>query len=302
MRPHVNGSFDDPLIPLELTKAKIPRNFKPFQRRDSFTAGGFSGNIRREEKALLMCCKKVFGSLAPEIAMKWHVLDNQRKIMGVLQKQVSNKTEIRVRVKGAKRPFISKLLKIVEAETLVELENLEIDTKAQLIIEKLEPARGDDLIQSFPDVIMEFLVNENFCQCAVRNFGVSNIPPHFGFILSFPETLEIQEKRREKRTRYEEPEMVSVEFRLPIGDEKDRKFTLNVFDHSKRGFGLLVRQKDFDLLKVLQRGDKLENMTFYSESLMMRIDATVRHKTKIEEGKYQGCYILGIELPERVKD
>lgn len=233
--------------------------------------------------------------------MKWHVLDNQRKIMGVLQKLVSNKTEIKVRVRGAKSPFTSKLLRIVEVETSLELENLEIDTEAQLIIEKLTPARGDDLIQSFPDVIMEFLVNENFCQCAVRNVGVSNIPPHFGFILSFPETLEIQEKRKEKRTRYEEPEMVSVEFRLTVGGQEIRKYTLNVFDRSKRGFGLLVRQKDFDLLKILDRGDKLQNMTFYSESLMMRMDAVVRHKTKIEQGTYRGCYILGIELPKRIK-
>ena len=45
--------------------------------------------------------------------MKWHVLDNRRKIMGVLQKLVSNRTEIKVRVRGAKTPFTSKLLKIV---------------------------------------------------------------------------------------------------------------------------------------------------------------------------------------------
>ena len=95
--------------------------------------------------------------------------------------------------------------------------------------------------------------------------------------------------------------MVSVEFRLATGGEKDRKYTLNVFDRSKGGFGLLVRQRDFDLLKILQRGDKLQNMTFYSESLMMRMDATVRHKTRLEEGKYKGCYILGIELPKSVK-
>jgi hypothetical protein len=37
-------------------------------------------------------------------------------------------------------------------------------------------------------------------------------------------------------------------------------------------------------------------MTFYSESLMVRMDAVVRHKTKIEVGKYRGCYIVGIEL------
>ena len=219
--------------------------------------------------------------------------------MAVLQKLVSSKTEIRVRVKGAKRPFTSKLLKIVEVDTYLELEDLEIDTEAQLVIEKLNPAKGDDLIQSFPDVIMEFLVSENFCQCAVRNVGVSNIPPHFGFILSFPATLEIREKRKEKRTRYEEPEMVSVEFRLPTGGEKkDRKYTLNVFDRSKGGFGLLVRQNDFDLLKILKRGDKLQNMTFYSESLMMRMDATVRHKTRIEEGEISGLLHPGDRIAQ----
>jgi hypothetical protein len=235
------------------------------------------------------------------MVMKWHVLDNKQKILRILQKSVSNKTQIKVRIRAEKNPFTSKLLKIAEAGTLLELENLEIDTEAQLIIEKLEPSKGDDLIQSFPDVIMEFLVNENLCQCSARNTGVSNIPPHFGFIMSFPDKLEIQEKRREKRTRYDEPKMVSVEFRLPTGQGKGRKYTLNVFDRSKRGFGLLVRKKDFDLLKILDRGDTLENMTFYSESLMLRMDAVVKHKTKIEEGKYQGCYIVGIELRRSLK-
>jgi hypothetical protein len=130
---------------------------------------------------------------------------------------------------------------------------------------------------------------------------VSNIPPDFGFIMSFPEKLQIQEKRREKRTRYEEPKMVSVEFTLPAGGGKARKYTLNVFDRSKRGFALLVRKKDFGLLKILNRGDKLQNMTFYSESLMLKMDAVVRHKTRIEEGRHKNCYILGIELRKNPK-
>jgi hypothetical protein len=239
--------------------------------------------------------------LERQIPMKWHVLDNKQKILRILQKTVSNKTELRVRIRGAKNPFTSRLLMIVEAGTLLELENLAIDTEVRLIIEKLNPARGDALIQSFPDVLMEFLVNENLCQCTSRNTGVSNIPPHFGFIMSCPEKLEIQEKRRDKRTRYEEPKMVTVEFRLPTGRGKDRKYTLNVFDRSKQGFGLLVQKEDFGLLKILNRGDTLQNMTFYSESLMLKMDAVVRHKTRIEEGRHKNCYILGIELRKNPK-
>ena len=241
-------------------------------------------------------CLKRDKGLGRGILVKWHVLDKKQNILRILQKSVSKRTELKVRIRGAKNPFTSKLLMIVEAGTLLELENLEIDTELQLIIEKLNPAKGDALIQSFPDVLMEFLVNENLCQCTSRNIGVSNISPHFGFIMRFPERLEILEKRREERARYEEPKMVSVEFRLPTGQGKDRKYTLNVFDRSKHGFGLLVRKEDFGLLKILNPGDTLQNMTFYSESLMLKMDAVVRHKTRIEEGRYKGCYIVGIEL------
>ncbi len=92
--------------------------------------------------------------------------------------------------------------------------------------------------------------------------------------------------------------MVSVEFRLPMGGEKDKTYVLNVYDRSKHGFGLLVTEKDFDLLKILNPGDRLRNITLYSESIMIKMDGIVRHKTKIEEGKYKGCYLLGIQLPD----
>jgi hypothetical protein len=40
--------------------------------------------------------------------------------------------EIKVRIRGAKNPFASKLLKIVEAETLLELENSEMDREGMV--------------------------------------------------------------------------------------------------------------------------------------------------------------------------
>jgi hypothetical protein len=229
-----------------------------------------------------------------EGTMKRQVLKNREKILRILMHLVTKKTEIKVRVKGEKVPFTSKLITMEETEILSE--SFEIGTKVQLIIEKLQPAKGDSLIQSFPQVIMEFVINDNVCRCSVQNMGVSNIPPYYGLIMSFPDALEIREKREEPRILYEKLEMVSVEFRLPMGGEKDRSYKLNAYDRSKGGLGLLVTQKDFDLLKVLNPGDKLQNMTVYSESLMMRMDVIVKHKTRIEEGKYKGCYILGIEI------
>lgn len=40
--------------------------------------------------------------------------------------------EIKVRIRGAKNPFAPKLLKIVEAETLLELKNSEMDTEGMV--------------------------------------------------------------------------------------------------------------------------------------------------------------------------
>lgn len=230
--------------------------------------------------------------------MKWYVLEDEEKIMRVMDQLVSNKTVISVRIRGERTTFTSKLLQITEEEVL--LENLEIGKECQLIIEELKPAKGNDLMQQSSDVIMEFSVNENSCRCSVQNIGVSNIPPHYGFIISFPEALEIQEKRREERIVYERPEFVSVTFELEKAGKKDRTYSLHVIDRSKRGFGLLVTQKDFELLGVLRPGDKLRNMTLFSESIMIKMDGIVRHKTKIEEGKYKGCYIIGIESLEIV--
>jgi hypothetical protein len=235
-----------------------------------------------------------------EGTMKWHVLKDREKILRIMNHLITKKTEIKVRIRGEKAPFTSKLIKIEKTEVLSE--SFVNTTEVALIIEKLHPAKGDSLIQSFPNVIMEFKVYDYLCQCSVQNIGVSNIPPYYGFIMSFPDALEIREKRKEPRIVYEKLEMVSVEFRLPMGGEKDRSYTLNVLDRSKGGLGLLVTQKDFNLLKVLNPGDKLQNMTLYSESLMMRIDAIVKHKTRIEEGNYKGCHILGIELREGSKD
>lgn len=231
--------------------------------------------------------------------MDWHLLEDRQKIMRIMNQLISNKTEIKVRINGEKSPFISKLLKIDEADVL--LENLEIGKEPQLIIEKLNPAKGNDLIQSFPDVTMEFSVNENLCRCSVQNTGVNNIAPHFGFIMSYPEALEIEEKREEERTVYERPEFVSVEFRLKKGGKRDKIYSLNVIDRSGHGFGLLITQKDFDLLRVLNPGVRLKQMKLYSESIMITMDGIVRHKTKIEEGKYKGCYIVGIESADIVK-
>ena len=107
--------------------------------------------------------------------------------------------------------------------------------------------------------------------------------------------MEIKEKRSEKRYNYQIPEFVYAEFRVGKGPEKDKVYDLKVMNLSKYGLTMVITPRDFDLLQILNEGDTLQNMSFFTKSDVIKLDGTVRHITEIKEGKYKGCYYLGIE-------
>ena len=106
--------------------------------------------------------------------------------------------------------------------------------------------------------------------------------------------MEIKEKRRENRTTYEIPENAYVELKVPREPKTYKMYDLKLNDCSRYGLGMLITQEDFDLLPTLKEGDKLQNMAFFSTWAVSKVDGVVRHKNKIEEGEYKGCYILGV--------
>ena len=112
--------------------------------------------------------------------------------------------------------------------------------------------------------------------------------------------MDIKENRREERIKYKIPESVYVEFTLGKKPRKGKVYDLKVMDCSSNGLGMVVTQKDFDLLQMVDEGEKLEDITFCATWTMFNVDGTIRHKSKIEDGKYQGCFILGIETSDIV--
>lgn len=106
------------------------------------------------------------------------------------------------------------------------------------------------------------------------------------------------EEREKDRFSYEQPELVSVRFRIEKGSEKDRVCVLNVLDSSQRGIALLIAPKDFDLLEYIEEGDKICDMSFFGIGAKIKEDGTVKHVTKIDEGKFKGYYVLGIEAQD----
>jgi hypothetical protein len=119
--------------------------------------------------------------------------------------------------------------------------------------------------------------------------------------LSFPESLEFEEKRKEERVEYKRPEFISAEFRFGSDSENSNLYELNVLDCSKYGLGMIIGEKDFDLLEKIDPGYKLNNITLYATWTRITVNGIVRHKTKLIDGKLKGSYLMGIESPDIIR-
>lgn len=111
---------------------------------------------------------------------------------------------------------------------------------------------------------------------------------------------ETYEKRRESRITTRVPDFVYVEFSYGGPSGREKEYRLNVVNYSGHGICLLVSEKDFDLLRVIRRGDRIKDITFYASWALIRVDTTVRHLTKVEEGPYQDMYVIGVETSELI--
>jgi len=106
------------------------------------------------------------------------------------------------------------------------------------------------------------------------------------------------EEREKDRFSYEQPDLVSVKFRIVKGSEEDRVCVLNVIDSSRTGIALLIAPKDSDLFEFIEEGDKICDMSFFGIGAKIKEDGIVKHLTKIDEGKFQGYYSLGVEAQD----
>ena len=111
---------------------------------------------------------------------------------------------------------------------------------------------------------------------------------------------EYQEKRKRDRFNDDIPEFVYAEFKIGKGSTQERVYNLKISDCSHYGIGMVITQKDFELLEMLNEGDDLKEISFFATWTVLTVDGIVRHKTKIEEGKYEGCYLIGIESQELI--
>lgn len=219
---------------------------------------------------------------------------NLRKLIDFL---ISRKREITVQIEGNRALYTSRIISADYGDILSKMSE-----ESKLIIEMLAPDTGNALLKLSPKVAVQFLLGEKSCQFDSRYLGESTEYPHIGQIVSFPESVKLADRRSYERDCGKIPVFLYAILALGKGAESRATYELEIINRSAYGVGMLVTKKDFDLLEILKEGDELQDLELYAPTAVVKVTGSVRHKTKLEEPKYEGSYVLGIKLDETLED
>jgi hypothetical protein len=217
-------------------------------------------------------------------------LENRQKIIKIINFLVSAKHEVRIIVKGELKPFKTRVISIDQNHA-----SLSGGTRSIIIIDKLSPEHGNNLIQSSEKAILKFMISSQSCTCSVKYIGISSMPPYLGFILAMPEVIEVEERRLEERIVYEVPDFLKAEICIGRGTKDEKRYELDVIDCAAHGLGMIVTSRQLELISLIKIGDVIKDIQFFASNAMLTIDGVVRHLTIIGEGKFKGGYYMGIE-------
>lgn len=171
-----------------------------------------------------------------------------------------------------------------------------------LVIARLAPKGGNSSIKPGSPLVVKFLFTNTSCRFRTHYLGPRSDDPDSELVVGFPESIELPERRRRYRNSEEIPEFISVVLKSRKGSQKEKKYELAVLDYSKQGVGILVSEKDSELFEAVKEGDRLENITLFAPQTVVKVDGTVRHKSKRPGEEAEGCYVLGIQFDETLVD
>jgi hypothetical protein len=174
----------------------------------------------------------------------------------------------------------------------------------RLFIQWLSPPRGNNLIQPVSFVQVRFSLGKYKFAFASHYITKSLESPYLGHIITYPEALVLADRRRSDRHEVDSnvaPFFAEARIKVRAGRSKKKAYDLKVFDVSESGVGILVGKELFNWLERIGIGDRLKEVELYAPWTIVRVDGTVRHKSKMHEGEYSGYHLLGIELDEKLE-
>lgn len=224
---------------------------------------------------------------------------NKRRIREAIEFLKSDRRAIGIRVDGDKTPFTSRIIKAEHGGILSRP-----GVNGTLLIDILCPENGNDLIQSKESLTVSFSLGKYDCEFTSCFLEKSVTSPYYGHLITYPESIVILNRRRHNR--YERgtsqaPLFVDARLTLKTPDGTLKVFDLEVFDISERGVGILVGEDVPELLEVLNMGYRVEELELMAAWMTIKVSGTVRHKSRITEGKCSGRHLVGIQLDEKLE-
>jgi len=234
-----------------------------------------------------------------EQVMANFITKNGERIKQALDLLVLNRRPIIVKMEGEETLFDSVIVKADHGEPVSKA-----GTPGRVIIQWLSPPKGNNLIQSAKTVQLRFLLGKYNLAFTSHYVTKCLETPYLGHIISYPESLVIADRRRHDRHERDSkraPLFAKAKIRMRAGLSQEDVYDLGVFDVSENGVGILVGKELFNWLELIGIGDRLKGMELSAPWTIVRVDGTVRHKSKMRRGKYSGCHLLGIELDEKLE-
>jgi hypothetical protein len=227
--------------------------------------------------------------------MGWFQIQEPEDIAGIIEELISERTDLMVRIRRVGLPCSSKLLAILPALEQQRPPDGSVGSLG-LLIEDLTPKRGDDLIQDFPEVDIRFGIHDYGGRFRTHYQGISSHYPHYGLTLNFPASVALQDGDGPNRFDDDELRPLSAVLRVADGSRRARIYELPVISWSECGLGLLVSPEDDDLVTLLERGNRIPEITLYAESGLLVLEGVVRHTWKVEDGFHRRSHILDLEI------
>ncbi len=224
---------------------------------------------------------------------------DRQTIWKVIDYLIHHRRKITVRIKGYENSYTCK---IVKASFMAE--HSKHGNGPHLILGELVPEDGYTLIRPGRQLALKFMAGNTSCEFKTLCLTSQRDGVDSKIIVSFPESVVLPERRRGRRGSSEMPEFISAVLTPRKGFQTEKNYELPVVDYSLNGVGIFVSEEDFDLIENAQKGDRLENIMLFSFEAMVKVDGTVRHKSKHKRRGRQGVdsFVLGIEFDEALMD
>jgi c-di-GMP-binding flagellar brake protein YcgR len=231
--------------------------------------------------------------------MRFLTTKNHKRIRQTIDFLSVNRKPISLQAQGEQTLFGSMIVKAEHAGPVSKP-----GLSGRLIIDWLSPANGNQLIQSANPIQVRFSVGMSQCEFTSYYLRRSVESPYFGHIISYPQSMAVADRRRQVRHERDgdsAPLFVSARLKTKASRMRPKSYDLDIFDVCERGIGMLVGKNLHDFLERIRIGDRLTELELYAPWSLVRVVGTVKHKSKINEGKYRDCYILGVELDENLE-